>query len=139
MQHLQKALAVQEEEALAHPENPDFALAAARLHNQMAIVSNTVDRAAAIQHRQAAADLYRTLAHDHPGRALYAMSLAEELTAVGDSQLAAGDRAHAMDTYREAVKAADRLGSHRSGQATDEEWTVKANAHASLARLALPP
>jgi non-specific serine/threonine protein kinase/serine/threonine-protein kinase len=133
MQHLQKALAVQEEEALAHPENSDFALAAALLHNQIAALSGTSsDRAATLKHRQAAASLYRTLAHDHPGRALFAMSLAAELTAVGDAQLQAGDRASAMDTYREAVKAADSLGV--GGQPTDEEWTVKANAHASLAR-----
>jgi tetratricopeptide (TPR) repeat protein len=37
-----------------------------------------------------------------------------------------------MDTYREAVKSADRVGA--GGQPTDEEWTVKASAHASLAR-----
>ncbi len=133
MQHLQKALAVQEEEALAHPENPDFALAAAGAHNQIAALSGaTSDRAATLKHRQAAAALYRTLARDHPGRALFAMSLAAELTAVGDAQLAAGDRAGAMETYREAVQSADRLGA--GDQPTDEEWTVKANAHASLAR-----
>ena len=133
MQHLQKALAVQEEEASAHPENTDFALAAARVHNQVAALSAAAsDRAAALKHRQAAATLYRTLAHDHPGRALFAMSLAAELTAVGDAQLTGGDRAGAMDTYREAAKCADRLGS--GGQPTDEEWTVRADAHASLAR-----
>ena len=69
MQHLQKALAIQEEEAAAHPENTDFALAAARLHNQIAALSFMAsDRAAMLKHRQAAAALYRTLVHDHPGQ-----------------------------------------------------------------------
>ena len=133
MEHLQKALAVQEKEAAIHPENTDFALAAARLHNSIANMTvATSDRTAAIRHRQAAAALYRTLVHDHPGRALFLSSLTVELVSFGDAQLAAGDRAGAVDTYREAVKDAGRLGT--IGPPTDEEWTVKANAHAGLAR-----
>jgi serine/threonine protein kinase len=133
MEHLQKALAVQEQEASAHPENTDFALAAARLHNSIASMTvATSDRAAALKHRQAAASLYRTLVQDHPGRALFLSSLCVELVAVGNAQLASGDRAGAMNTYREAVKNADRLGA--GGQPNDEEWTVKADAHAGLAR-----
>ena len=90
------------------------------------------DRGAMLKHRQAAAALYRTLAHDHPGRALFAMSLAAELSAVGEAQLTAAIPASAMDSYRDAVKTAERLGA--GGQPTDEEWTVKGDAHASLAR-----
>jgi tetratricopeptide (TPR) repeat protein len=134
MQHFQKALAIQEEEAAAHPENTDFALAAARLHNAIAAMTTVAsrDRAGALKHRQAAAALYRTLVQDHPGRAVFALSLAAELTAVGDAQLGSGDRTGAVGTYREGVKAAERLGT--GGQPTDEEWTVKGDAHAGLAR-----
>jgi tetratricopeptide (TPR) repeat protein len=135
MQHLQKALVLQEEQALAYPENSDFALAAARLHNQIASMTvASSDRAAALKHRQAAASLYRSLVHDHPGRALFLSNLCEELVTVGDALAASGDRAGAVNTFREAATNADRLGA--TGQTTDEEWTVKADAHAGLARSA---
>jgi eukaryotic-like serine/threonine-protein kinase len=132
MQHLQKALATQEEQASAHPENPDFALSAAGLHNQLASKAGVQsDRATILTHRQAAASLLRTLVRDHPGSALYARSLAAQLVIVGDAQVAAGDRAGAAATYREAVKAADRLGA---GAPTDEDWNARADAHAGAAR-----
>ena len=133
LEHLQKALAVQEREASAQPDNTDFALATARVHNSIANATiATSDRATALKHRQAAASLYRTLVHDHPGRALFLSSLVTQLVVVGDAQSASADRAGAMSTYREAVQNADRLGA--GGQPTDEEWTVKADAHAGLAR-----
>ena len=133
MEQLRKALAVQEEQAAAHPENPDFAVAAAHLHIQMgALAGQMSDRPAILTHRQAAASLYRTLVRDHPGRALFARELAGQLVLVGDAQLAAGDRAAAVNSYREAVGDAERLGA--TGRLADEDWTARADAHAGAAR-----
>ncbi len=133
MEQMRKALAAQEEQAAAHPENPDFALSAASLHNQMALLSGqSSDVKAMLTHRQAAALLYRKLVREHPGKAVYAQSLASELISVADAQSFSGNRAAAMDTYREAVKEAARTGS--GGQPTDEEWIVRGDAHAGAAR-----
>ncbi len=135
MEQLRQALAAQEEQAAAHPENPDFALSVARLHIQMGgLAGSQRDLTTTLTHFRTAASLYRTLVRDHPGRALYARSLAGELAMVGNAQLVAGDRAGAMETYREAIRDAERLGA--AGQLTDEEWTVRADAHAGAARVA---
>src|SRR5579871_547761 len=135
MEQLRQALAPQEEQVSAHPENPDFAVSVARLHIQMGSLAGAQgDLATTLAHFRTAASLYRTLVRDHPGRALYARSLAGELVQVGNAQLAAGDRAGAMETFREAIQDAERLGA--AGQLTDEEWTMRADAHAAAARAA---
>jgi serine/threonine protein kinase len=132
MEHIEKALAIEEEQAAAHPENSDFAVVAARIHNQMSAFATVAsDRGAFLRHRVAAAALYRALVHDHPARAIFRVGLAGELVMVGDAKIIAGDRPGAIESFREAVKESNSLGGR---DATAEEWLVKGDAHAGLAR-----
>ncbi len=132
--YMQRALTVQEQQAAEHPENPDFRFQAAVFHYQIGEFAaiGLKDNAGGLKHQRTAESLYRELVRQYPDKRPFVRALAGQLTAVGDTAMAAGDKPAAMEAYREALLDAEGLCAIKDP--TDEEWTVRAEAHAGLGR-----
>ena len=132
LENVNRAVAIQEEQAKSQPGNLDFMEQSAVFHTGAGRMLAGQDHESGVAHFRRAETIYRNLAQAYPGEKYYQKQLAAAMSLLGDALVSTPNRAEAFVHHQESIALWEKLAgkSDREGDCL----VGLGKAHASLAR-----